>query len=85
MLGLDYLYLANEGKLVTMVPDSDAPSVLEAMRSNVRGRDAAIIGHVTADHPGMVYIRNPFGTRRILEMLASDQFPRICLGRPAAV
>jgi len=78
MLGLDYLYLANEGKLVTMVPDSDAPSVLEAMRANVLGRDAAIIGHVTGDHPGMVFIRNAFGTRRILEMLASDQFPRIC-------
>jgi hydrogenase expression/formation protein HypE len=52
--------------------------VLEAMRANVLGRDAAIIGRVTADHPGMVFIRNPFGTRRILEMLASDQFPRIC-------
>jgi hydrogenase expression/formation protein HypE len=77
MRGLDYLYLANEGKLVAMVADSDAPSVLEAIRSNVQGRDAAIIGRVTADHPGMVYIRNPFGARRILEMLASDQFPRI--------
>ncbi len=78
MLGLDHLYLANEGKLVVMVPEPDAPSVLEAMRANVHGRDAAIIGHVTTDHPGMVVIRNPFGTRRILEMLASDQFPRIC-------
>ncbi len=78
MLGLDYLYLANEGKLVAVVPEPDAPSVLEAMRANAHGADAAIIGRVTADHPGMVFIRNPFGTRRILEMLASDQFPRIC-------
>ena len=78
MLGLDYLYLANEGKLVATVPDSDAPSVLEAMRANVLGRDAAIIGRVTTDHPGMVFIRNSFGAKRVLEMLASDQFPRIC-------
>lgn len=78
MLGLDWLYLANEGKLVAVVAEADALSVLHAMRANALGKDAAIIGQVTADHPGLVTMRNPFGARRILEMLASDQFPRIC-------
>ncbi|MGD0230564.1 MAG: hydrogenase expression/formation protein HypE [Syntrophorhabdales bacterium] len=78
MLGLDYLYLANEGKLVAAVPDADAGRVLDAMKGNVYGRQAAIIGHVTSEHPGIVTIRNAFGARRIVEMLASDQFPRIC-------
>ena len=78
MLGLDHLYLANEGKLVAVVAASDASSVLEAMRQDPHGRDASLIGRITADHPAMVTIRNPFGARRILEMLASDQFPRIC-------
>jgi hydrogenase expression/formation protein HypE len=78
MLGLDHLYLANEGKLVAVVPESDASRVLEAMKGNTYGRNAAIIGYVTQDHPGIVTIKNPFGIKRILEMLASDQFPRIC-------
>jgi hydrogenase expression/formation protein HypE len=78
MLGLDHLYLANEGKLVAMVPESEAQPVLRAMRGSPYGRRAAIIGRVTSDHPGTVTIRNRFGARRILEMLASDQFPRIC-------
>ncbi len=78
MLGLDHLYLANEGKLIAMVPESDGQPVLDAMRQHTYGRDAAIIGRVTSDHPGTVTIRNAFGSRRILEMLASDQFPRIC-------
>jgi hydrogenase expression/formation protein HypE len=78
MLGLDYLYLANEGKLVATVAGPDAEGVLEAMRGTAYGRDAAIIGFVTSDHPGIVTIRNPFGIKRIVEILASDQFPRIC-------
>jgi hydrogenase expression/formation protein HypE len=78
MLGLDYLYLANEGKLVAVVPEGDAGRVLEAMRGNMYGKDAAVIGHVTEDHPGIVTMRNAYGIKRIVEMLASDQFPRIC-------
>jgi hydrogenase expression/formation protein HypE len=78
MLGLDYLYLANEGKLVAVVPEAHAGRVLEAMRGNIYGKNAAIIGHVTQDHPGIVTIRNAYGIKRIVEMLASDQFPRIC-------
>ncbi len=78
MLGLDYLYLANEGKLVAFVAWEDADRVLRAMRDNVYGRDATVIGTVTAAHPGIVTMKNPFGVQRIIEMLASDQFPRIC-------
>jgi hydrogenase expression/formation protein HypE len=78
MLGLDCLYLANEGKLVAVVPEADAMRVLEAMRGNAYGKNAAVIGRVTEDHPGMVTIRNVYGIERIVEMLASDQFPRIC-------
>jgi hydrogenase expression/formation protein HypE len=78
MLGLDYLYLANEGKLVAVVAEEQAARVLDAMRAHRYGRDAAVIGRVTADRPGMVTIRNPFGAKRIVEMLAGDQFPRIC-------
>jgi hydrogenase expression/formation protein HypE len=78
MLGLDYLYLANEGKLVAVVPEADAGRVLAAMRENVYGKNAAVIGRVTQDHPGIVTMRNAYGIKRIVEMLASDQFPRIC-------
>jgi hydrogenase expression/formation protein HypE len=78
MLGLDYLYLANEGKVVAVVPEGDAGRVLDAMRGNMYGKNAAVIGRVTQEHPGIVTIRNAYGVRRIVEMLASDQFPRIC-------
>jgi hydrogenase expression/formation protein HypE len=78
MLGLDYLYLANEGKLVAVVPEADAGRVLDAMRGNIYGKDAVVIGHATQDHPGIVTMRNAYGIKRIVEMLASDQFPRIC-------
>ncbi|MGD0661280.1 MAG: hydrogenase expression/formation protein HypE [Syntrophorhabdales bacterium] len=78
MLGLDNLYLANEGKLVALAPEEDAPSILAAMKKHRYGEKAAIIGRATSDHPGIVTIRNPFGIKRVLEMLAGDQFPRIC-------
>lgn len=78
MLGLDHLYLANEGKLVAVVAEEQAGRVLSAMKETAYGRDAAIIGSVTAAHPGVVTMKNPFGIRRVVEMLASDQFPRIC-------
>ena len=77
-LGLHYLYLANEGKLVAVVAEDRADHILSAMKANIYGRNAAVIGRVTADHPGMVSVKNAFGAKRIVEMLASDQFPRIC-------
>jgi hydrogenase expression/formation protein HypE len=78
MLGLDYLYLANEGKLVATVAADDAPALLAAMRGNPLGIDAAVVGRITDDHPGRVVVKSPFGAKRILPVLAGDQFPRIC-------
>ena len=78
MLGLDPLYVANEGKLVAFVAPHAAESVLAAMRRHALGRDAALIGTVTGTHPGLVLLRTPFGTTRIVDMLPGDQLPRIC-------
>jgi hydrogenase expression/formation protein HypE len=78
LLGLDPLYVANEGKLVAIVPAESASAVLQAMRQHPLGRAAAIVGGVTAIHPGMVTMRTAFGTARIVDMLPGDQLPRIC-------
>jgi len=78
MLGLDPLYLANEGKLVAIVPAEDADRIVKAMRSTRYGANAVLIGRVTDEHPGRVILRTRFGIKRIIDVLASDQFPRIC-------
>ncbi len=78
MLGLDHLYLANEGKVVVVAPEEDAGRITTAMREHRYGEEAAVIGRVTSDHAGVVVLKNAFGARRVLEMLAGDQFPRIC-------
>ncbi len=78
MLGLDHLYLANEGKLVASVAADETERLLEIVHNHVYGRDAAVIGQVTAERPGRVFMRNAFGVKRVIEILASDQFPRIC-------
>jgi hydrogenase expression/formation protein HypE len=78
LLGLDPLYVANEGKLIAMVDAAAAGAVLTAMRSHPLGRDACVIGSVTAAHPGMVTMRTLLGPSRIVDMLAGDQLPRIC-------
>jgi hydrogenase expression/formation protein HypE len=78
MLGLDPLYVANEGKLVAIVDPSRAEAVLAAMRRHPLGREARIVGAVTDAHPGLVTMRTPLGTTRIVDMLAGDQLPRIC-------
>jgi hydrogenase expression/formation protein HypE len=78
ILGLDPLYVANEGKLIAAVPDEDAGRVLAAMRAHPLGRDAAIIGRVVADHPGLVTLRSRIGGERVVAMLAGEQLPRIC-------
>ncbi len=77
-LGLDPLYAANEGKLVVAVAPEAGEAVLAALREHPLGRDAALIGHVTAEHAGRVVIRTPYGGRRILQMLTGAQLPRIC-------
>jgi hydrogenase expression/formation protein HypE len=78
LLGFDPLYVANEGKLAAVVARDDAEAVVDAMRRHPLGRDAAIVGWVTADHPEMVTMRTAFGTTRIVDMLAGGQLPRIC-------
>jgi hydrogenase expression/formation protein HypE len=78
VLGLDPLYVANEGKLVAIVPPDSASAVLSAMRRHPLGAEAAIIGEVVASHTGLVTMQTPFGTTRIVDMLAGDQLPRIC-------
>ena len=78
LLGFDPLYVANEGKLVAIVPPESANAVLSAMRNHPLGRDSAIIGTVTDTHPAMVTMKTVFGTTRIVDMLPGDQLPRIC-------
>jgi len=78
MLGLDPLYVANEGKLVAIVPDSDAATVLHVMHQNPYAREAAVIGEVRQGRPGRVTLRTRFGTSRIVDMLTGDPLPRIC-------
>ena len=78
MLGLDPLYVANEGKLVAIVPPDAARDVLETMRAHPLGRDAAEIGTVVEDHPGMVILKSLIGGERVVSMLAGEQLPRIC-------
>ncbi|HKZ53765.1 MAG TPA: hydrogenase expression/formation protein HypE [Candidatus Acidoferrales bacterium] len=78
LLGLDPLYVANEGKLVAIVAPEATETVLTAMRTHALGRQAQRIGWVTEQNPGLVTIRTTIGTRRIVDMLAGDQLPRIC-------
>ena len=78
LLGLDPWYVANEGKMVAIVPPEHANAVLSAMRAHPLGGAAAIIGTVTESEPGLVLQRTAFGTRRVVMMLAGDQLPRIC-------
>jgi hydrogenase expression/formation protein HypE len=78
MLGLDPLYVANEGKLVAVVAPEDAEAVLERMRRNVYGKGSSIIGEVQQDHPGRVVMKTRIGASRIVDMLVGDPLPRIC-------
>jgi len=78
MLGLDPLYVANEGKLVAIVASEAEKAILERMHSHPYGREGAVIGRVTADHPGRVALKTRFGARRILSLLNGEQLPRIC-------
>ena len=78
LLGLDPLYIANEGKLVAVVDPGDAEIVLAAMRKNKYGVQAAIIGEVTAEHKGRVVMKTGIGSSRIVDMPAGEILPRIC-------
>jgi hydrogenase expression/formation protein HypE len=78
ILGLDPLYLANEGKLVAIVPREAAHGVLAAMRDHSAGTHAALIGEVAARPEGIVVLETGFGGQRIVDMLVGEQLPRIC-------
>lgn len=78
MLGMDPVYVANEGKLVAIVPAAAAEAVLAAMRQHPLGAQAAIIGQVTDQHPGVVVARTGIGGSRVVDMQIGEQLPRIC-------
>ncbi len=78
LLGIDPLYVANEGKLVAVCAASDADTVLTAMKAHPQGRDAAIIGEAISDSHCFVQMKTSFGGKRIVDWLAGDQLPRIC-------
>ncbi|MYM53680.1 hydrogenase expression/formation protein HypE [Thalassovita mangrovi] len=78
ILGLDPLYLANEGTLVLFVPEAQAEAALQAMRGTEAGRGAVAIGRAVAGAPGRVSLRSAFGGSRIVDMLVGEQLPRIC-------
>ncbi|MFE3323596.1 hydrogenase expression/formation protein HypE [Streptomyces sp. NPDC059176] len=78
VLGLDPMYVANEGKLVAFVPREHADAVLEAMRTHPLGGQAVLIGEVVEDHPGMVVARTGLGGTRVVDLPLGEQLPRIC-------
>jgi len=78
ILGFDPLYIANEGKLVAFVAETDAEKVLNAMRSHPLGKESVIIGKVAAGNTGSVVMKTSIGSTRIVDMLSGEQLPRIC-------
>lgn len=78
ILGLDPLYVANEGKALAIIDRQAADSVLAAMHDHPLGQEAAIIGEVVADHPGKVFLRSRIGGMRVVDMMSGEQLPRIC-------
>jgi hydrogenase expression/formation protein HypE len=78
ILGLDPLHVANEGKLLALVPAEAAEAVLAAMRSHPFGGEAALIGEVVDDHRGLVTMKTAVGGSRVVDMLSGEQLPRIC-------
>ncbi len=78
LLGFDPLYVANEGKLVAVVPSADSDKVIARMRENRYGHDATVIGEVVAEHPGRVVMKTRLGASRIIDVLVGELLPRIC-------
>ena len=78
MLGLDPLYVANEGKLIAVVPRQHCAAVLSAMQRHPLGRNASVIGEIVDDHAGMVTLKSRVGGERLVMMLSGEQLPRIC-------
>jgi hydrogenase expression/formation protein HypE len=78
VLGLDPLYVANEGTVLAIVPPGGAEAVLAAMKSHPLGKSACIMGEVVSEDPGRVFLRTRIGGSRIVDMLRGEQLPRIC-------
>ncbi|MBU0481396.1 MAG: hydrogenase expression/formation protein HypE [Proteobacteria bacterium] len=78
ILGIDPFNVANEGKLVAVVPPEIAGEMVDAMKKHPLGKDAVIIGEVTADHPGVVALKTGLGVKQVLDMPVGEQLPRIC-------
>jgi len=78
ILGLDPLYIANEGKILLILPEKHGESVLKTLQNHPAGRDAAIVGRVTEKFPGMVRMKTTIGSTRIVDMISGEQLPRIC-------
>jgi hydrogenase expression/formation protein HypE len=78
LLGIDPMYVACEGRLVAVVPDDSASRAVEALRAHPFGSQAAVIGRVTDDQPGIVQLKTAFGGTRIVDVLVGDPLPRIC-------
>ena len=78
ILGLDPLYLANEGKLIALAPAKNAEDLLAAMRPHPMGKSSAVIGEITESPAGRVVLSTSFGGERIVDMLVGEQLPRIC-------
>jgi hydrogenase expression/formation protein HypE len=78
ILGLDPLYVANEGKFVAFVDPRTAESLISIMKAHELGREARIIGEVTEAHPGIVSLKTALGASRVVEMISGEQLPRIC-------
>lgn len=78
LLGLDPLYVANEGRLIAVVPRPWAGHVVDRLRAHANGREACVVGEVVDDPRHLVVLRTTVGGRRIVDMLPGEQLPRIC-------
>jgi hydrogenase expression/formation protein HypE len=78
VLGLDPLYVANEGKVLAVIPADGADAVLEVMRRHPLGQASCRIGEIVSDNPGRVFLRTQIGGHRLVDMLRGEQLPRIC-------
>ncbi len=78
IMGFDPLYIANEGKILVVLPEKEASEVLQIMRRHESGRESRIIGHVTNNHGGILLMETTIGSTRIIDMISGEQLPRIC-------
>lgn len=78
LMGLDPLYIANEGKILVIVPPEEAEQTLVVMKKHPAGKDSRIIGEVTGEHPGILYLETKIGSTRIVDKISGEQLPRIC-------